>query len=105
MGNAISGTNADNNSIGFDKNELKILYKNFVKLDTDATGYLEPNEFFDIPELKDNPIVQRIIKVFDSNGDGKISFYEFVVGLSNLTSSGNIPYIYLIYYSMFLFTF
>jgi serine/threonine-protein phosphatase 2B regulatory subunit len=87
MGNANSGS-LDKNSVNFDKNELKILYNNFKKLDTDATGYLEPNEFFDIPQLKDNPIVQRIIKVFDSNQDGKISFFEFVCGLSNLTNSG-----------------
>jgi serine/threonine-protein phosphatase 2B regulatory subunit len=96
MGNSNNSANVDNGSINFDKNELKILYKNFVKLDTDATGYLEPNEFFDIPELKDNPIVQRIIKVFDRNGDGKISFYEFVCGLSDLTSSGKICYNYII---------
>jgi serine/threonine-protein phosphatase 2B regulatory subunit len=95
MGNSASTNNIDNSSINFGKNELKILYKNFVKLDTDATGYLEPNEFFDIPELKDNPIVQRIIKVFDRNGDGKISFYEFICGLSNLTNSGNIESIIL----------
>jgi serine/threonine-protein phosphatase 2B regulatory subunit len=34
--------------------------------------------------------VQRIIKVFDRNCDGNISFYEFVCGLSNLISSGKI---------------
>ncbi len=70
MGNV----NQTENNVDFDKNELKILYKNFVKLDTDKSGTIEPNEFFDVPELKDNPIVQRIISVFDKNGDGKISF-------------------------------
>src|SRR5690348_2808291 len=82
----------DNTNIHFDKAELKILYKNFVKLDTDGSGNLEPNEFFDVPELKDNPICQRLIKVFDKNGDGKISFYEFVYGMSNLSQQG--MYIY-----------
>jgi serine/threonine-protein phosphatase 2B regulatory subunit len=76
------------NSINFDKNELKILYKNFVKLDTDGSGNLEPNELIDVPELKDNPIVQRLIKTFDRNHDGKISFYEFVLGLSTLSMNG-----------------
>jgi serine/threonine-protein phosphatase 2B regulatory subunit len=85
MGNV----NQTENNVDFDKNELKILYKNFVKLDTDKSGTIEPNEFFDVPELKDNPIVQRIISVFDKNGDGKISFYEFVIGLSTLSSSHN----------------
>lgn len=89
MGN-IQGLNTDNNGINFDKKELKILYKNFIKLDQDHSGTIEPNEFFDVPELQDNPIVQRIISVFDKNNDGKISFYEFVTGLSTLTDSGKL---------------
>lgn len=76
------------NALNFDKRELKMLYRNFVKLDRDQSGQIEPNEFFDVSELKENPIVQRIITVFDRNNDGKISFYEFVSGLSILTSSG-----------------
>jgi serine/threonine-protein phosphatase 2B regulatory subunit len=84
MGNQITGEQ----NINFDRKELKILLKNFTKLDSDNSGKLEPNEFFDVPELKDNPIVQRIIKVFDKNKDGKISFFEFIHGLSNLTWGG-----------------
>jgi serine/threonine-protein phosphatase 2B regulatory subunit len=87
MGNQTSNVNGDNN-INFDKNELKILYKNFVKLDTDGSGNLEPSELIDVPGLKENPIVQRIIKVFDRNNDGKISFYEFIFGLSTLSAQG-----------------
>lgn len=90
MGNQQTNVNTSNNdnNINFDKNELKILYQNFTKMDVDHTGFLEPNEFFDVPELKDNPIVNRIVKVFDKNGDEKISFYEFVFGLSTLASQG-----------------
>lgn len=80
----------EHHNLNFDKNELKMLYKNFVKLDRDHSGQIEPHEFFDVPELKENPIVQRIITVFDKNHDGKISFYEFVNGLSVLTNSGSI---------------
>jgi len=83
------------NSLNFDKNELKMLYKNFVKLDRDHSGQIEPHEFFDVPELKENPIVQRIITVFDKNNDGKISFYEFVNGLSILTNGGKLKIIFL----------
>ncbi len=68
----------------FTKNELKILYKNFIDLDKDKSGLIEPNEFFDVPELNENPIVQRVISVFDKNNDGKISFFEFITGLSAL---------------------
>ena len=70
----------------FTKAELKVLLKNFNELDMDGSVFLEPNELFDVPELKDNPIVQRIVNVFDENNDGCISFYEFVNGLSSLAS-------------------
>jgi serine/threonine-protein phosphatase 2B regulatory subunit len=84
-------SSSDNNlhpNIHFDKKELKVLYRNFVKLDKDHSGQIEPYEFFDVPDLKENPIVQRIISVFDKNNDGKISFYEFIYGLSILTNAG-----------------
>jgi serine/threonine-protein phosphatase 2B regulatory subunit len=76
------------NSIHFNKQELKILYKNFIKMDSNNNGLLDPEEFFDVPELRENPVVQRLITVFDKNNDGKISFYEFVHGLSGLTNTG-----------------
>jgi serine/threonine-protein phosphatase 2B regulatory subunit len=99
MGNQTSSSSSsdsnNSNTINFDRKELKILYKNFINMDTNKNGLIEPHEFFDVPELKDNPIVQRIITVFDKNGDGKISFYEFVWGLSALTNQGNRIFIYL----------
>ena len=88
MGTAPLGKNQP--QINFDKKELNILYNNFMSMDSNKNGLVEPDEFFDVPELKDNPIVQRIITVFDKNGDGKISFYEFVWGLSALTSDAHL---------------
>jgi serine/threonine-protein phosphatase 2B regulatory subunit len=80
-------SNETSAGISFSKQELTILYKNFLDLDSDKSGKIEPNEFFDVPELKDNPVVQRVINVFDKNQDGKISFYEFVMGLSTLADN------------------
>lgn len=88
MGNQIASVDAQPNDLVFDKKELKNLYKNFIQLDQDKSGLIEPHEFFDVPELKDNPIVQRIISVFDKNNDGKISFYEFVSGLALIANVG-----------------
>ena len=88
MGTAPMGKNQP--QINFDKKELNILYNNFMSMDSNKNGLVEPDEFFDVPELKDNPIVQRIINVFDKNGDGKISFYEFVWGLSALTNDAKL---------------
>jgi len=62
---------------------------------------LEPEEFFDVPglfsfkfllvfilfsllELAQNPLVKRVISIFDKNKDGKISFTEFLSGLGAL---------------------
>ena len=38
-------------------------------------------------ELAQNPLVKRVIAVLDKNTDGKISFLEFVQGLSSLSVS------------------
>ncbi len=88
MGTSPLGKNQP--QINFDKKELNILYSNFMSMDSNKNGLVEPDEFFDVPELKDNPIVTRIINVFDKNGDGKISFYEFVWGLSALTNDAKL---------------
>ena len=75
--------------IPFSQEELLMLEQRFRRLDKDGSGMLEPNEFFDIPELAQNPLVQRVISVFDKNKDGNISFYEFVTGISKLTEAGS----------------
>lgn len=88
MGTAPFGT--DKTQINFDKNELNVLYKNFLSMDANKNGFVEPEEFYDLPGMKDNPVVKRVIEVFDKNQDGKISFYEFVWGLSALTSDAKL---------------
>ena len=65
------------------------MYKNFSKLDKDKSGTLEPQEFFDIPELANNPLVKRVIAVLDKNKDGSISFLEFVQGLNSLSAGSS----------------
>ena len=68
---------------------MKKLYKNFSKIDKDKNGTLEPEEFFDIPELAQNPLVKRVIAVLDKNKDGNISFLEFVQGLNSLSAGAS----------------
>ena len=65
------------------------MYKNFSKIDRDKSGTLEPSEFFEIPELANNPLVRRVIAVLDRNQDGNISFLEFVQGLNSLSAGAS----------------
>ena len=34
-----------------------------------------------IPKLKDNPLVQRVVEVFDEDQSGGVDFKEFVLGI------------------------
>ncbi|CDJ48397.1 protein phosphatase 2b regulatory subunit, putative [Eimeria brunetti] len=70
----------------FSERDIKKLYKRFRALDTNHNGELDPHELFDVPEIADNPLVKRVLSIFDTNGDGRVSFIEFLVGLSKLAA-------------------
>merc|ERR1719199_2411650 len=76
-------------TIQFTEEEIKKFHKSFKKLDEDKSGDLDPSEIFSVPELAQNPLVKRVISIFDIDKDGKISFEEFVVGLQKLSSTGS----------------
>ena len=40
----------------------------FKKLDLDNSGSLSVDEFMSLPELQQNPLVQRVIEIFDDDG-------------------------------------
>jgi serine/threonine-protein phosphatase 2B regulatory subunit len=51
------------------------LSKRFRKLDLDHSGAINGEELQTaIPELADNPLVSRVIAIFDSDGNGEIDF-------------------------------
>lgn len=70
----------------FSERDIKKIYKRFRALDTNHNGELDPHELFDVPEIADNPLVKRVVSIFDTNHDGKVSFVEFLVGLAKLTA-------------------
>ena len=72
-----------------DAEVLRRLSKRFKKLDLDGSGSLSINEFRSIPELKQNPLVERVIALFDKDGNGVINFTEFIEGISQFTVNGN----------------
>jgi len=71
----------------FTEDEIRRLGKRFVKLDKDGNGKLSVEEFMAVQELTQNPLVERVITIFDEDGDGEIDFKEFLKGVSMFTSS------------------
>lgn len=65
-----------------DADEIRRLGKRFRKLDLDNSGSLSIDEFMSLPELQQNPLVQRVIDIFDADGNGEVDFkgkYKFYV--------------------------
>lgn len=60
--------------ITVDADEIRRLGKRFRKLDLDNSGALSIDEFMSLPELQQNPLVQRVIDIFDADGNGEVDF-------------------------------
>eukprot|EP00824_Muranothrix_gubernata_P001690 TRINITY_DN11975_c0_g1_i1.p1 TRINITY_DN11975_c0_g1~~TRINITY_DN11975_c0_g1_i1.p1 ORF type:complete len:202 (-),score=57.55 TRINITY_DN11975_c0_g1_i1:78-611(-) len=73
----------------FSQTEIKRLYKRFRKLDKDNSGTISTDEFLMIPELATNPLVQRVIAIFDANKDDNVNFKEFITSLSVFSVKGD----------------
>jgi len=67
--------------------EIKRLFKKFKKLDTDKSGTLSVQEFLAIPELEHNPLVRRVVAIFDADKNGEVDFQEFITALTVFTSA------------------
>jgi len=65
------------------------LGKRFRKLDLDNSGALSVDEFMSLPELQQNPLVQRVIDIFDADGNGEVDFKEFIQGVSQFSVKGD----------------
>lgn len=59
--------------VAVDADEIRRLGKRFRKLDLDNSGALSIDEFMSLPELQQNPLVQRVIDIFDADGNGEVS--------------------------------
>lgn len=60
--------------LSVDADEIRRLGKRFRKLDLDNSGALSLDEFLSLPELQQNPLVQRVIDIFDEDGNGEVDF-------------------------------
>ena len=72
----------------FSDKEIKRLFKRFNRLDRNGDGKITYEEFLYIPELSVNPLVNRVIAVFDQNNDRKVNFKEFISALSIFSAKG-----------------
>jgi serine/threonine-protein phosphatase 2B regulatory subunit len=75
--------------IKVDIEEIRKLGKRFKKMDLDGSGSLSTQEFMNIPDLHQNPIVQRVIDIFDTDGNGEVDFKEFLDALSQFSVKGD----------------
>lgn len=73
----------------FDTDEIKRLGKRFKKLDVDNSGSLSIEEFMSLPELQQNPLVKRVIEIFDEDQNGEVDFKEFLLGISQFSVKGD----------------
>lgn len=42
-----------------------------------------------IHDLQQNPLVQRVIDLFDTDGNGEVDFKEFIEGISQFSVKGD----------------
>jgi len=68
-----------------DADEIRRLGKRFRKLDLDNSGSLSVEEFMSLPELQQNPLVQRVIDIFDADGNGEVDFKGIFLSLQSFT--------------------
>ncbi|KNC52890.1 calcineurin B [Thecamonas trahens ATCC 50062] len=73
----------------FTEDELRLLAKGFKRLDANEDGQLSKEEFLLIPELQMNPLVSRVVDIFDTDNDQMVSFEEFITGLSLFAMRGD----------------
>jgi len=74
---------------GFSVDEVARLQKRFRKLDLDQDGLISTDELLSLPELKENPLIKRVVAIFDKDSSGGIDFKEFVNGLAMFVASNS----------------
>jgi len=67
---------------GFTHHQIVRLYSRFTSLDKSNQGYLSREDFLRIPELAINPLGDRIVHAFFTEGDDGVNFRQFMRTLS-----------------------
>jgi serine/threonine-protein phosphatase 2B regulatory subunit len=69
----------------FGERDIRRLYNRFRFLDSDGSGQLDPQEILGVKDNADNPLTKRVTSIFDKDGNGNVSFIEFLIGLARLS--------------------
>eukprot|EP01094_Clydonella_sp_ATCC50884_P005622 TRINITY_DN14557_c0_g1_i1.p1 TRINITY_DN14557_c0_g1~~TRINITY_DN14557_c0_g1_i1.p1 ORF type:complete len:206 (+),score=85.15 TRINITY_DN14557_c0_g1_i1:86-619(+) len=69
-------------STHFSRTEIKRLYLRFKQLDKLNLGLVTTDDFLSIPEMVMNPLVMRVIALFDDDGNDEVNFKQFITTLS-----------------------
>jgi len=83
----INDVTADQLAVKFSDEEVQRLAKNFKRLDANNDGFLQKDEFLQIEALQQNPLVTRVLEIFDDDGNDAIDFSEFVHALEIFSSN------------------
>eukprot|EP01065_Artemidia_motanka_P004504 TRINITY_DN1212_c1_g1_i1.p2 TRINITY_DN1212_c1_g1~~TRINITY_DN1212_c1_g1_i1.p2 ORF type:complete len:177 (+),score=86.05 TRINITY_DN1212_c1_g1_i1:89-619(+) len=66
----------------FTHDQIIKLHKRFRTLDDDGNGEISWDEFERIPQLQQNPLLGRVLTIFDTDGNKSVDFREFVKALA-----------------------
>ncbi|KAH7832044.1 putative calcineurin regulatory subunit B [Monocercomonoides exilis] len=90
MGNELSLSNEEMGKLvsetRFSQEEIRRMYKRFKRLDHDKNGVISMDEFKMLPALAANPLLTRLVAIFDTNHDQEVDFDEFISGISIFSS-------------------
>eukprot|EP01013_Petalomonas_cantuscygni_P008672 TRINITY_DN2140_c0_g1_i1.p1 TRINITY_DN2140_c0_g1~~TRINITY_DN2140_c0_g1_i1.p1 ORF type:complete len:177 (+),score=33.33 TRINITY_DN2140_c0_g1_i1:238-768(+) len=66
----------------FTPHQILKLHKRFKKIDADGNGEISREEFNSIPGLAANPLLERVLAIFDTDNSQTVDFREFVKALA-----------------------
>jgi Ca2+-binding EF-hand superfamily protein len=73
-------------ALGIDDRCPQLLYKVFRKCDLSHDGTISDTEVMMLLDMERTPFTERIFRVFDTDGSGKVDFREFVLACWNYCS-------------------
>ena len=65
------------------KDEVRLFYKNFRKVDMDHSGYINVVELLTMIDSERTHFTERVFRLFDQDGSGRVNFREFVLSIWN----------------------